>query len=227
MTIPRPGLLRGLSLGLIFAAMSLCNIAGSTERLKLKNLAMTQSEPGRELLKYLVNCALGEGVSIFFDVEGQTFEYPGKLGLVPQWSRRALTLDEEQVISACILARTNFYGKTVKLSMRSDTMTALQTDDVERREFPLFEAGFFGNIFKNEPEYFVCFGESAPDRAKRLESHLRVCSLHSDVNPSRQSDKSRCGFTIVGACSDRPFLQNGQDYSRAVLQIFLPRSQEH
>jgi hypothetical protein len=179
---------RVLALALMLALTGLCNSAEVSERLKLKNMAMAQTEHGRELLKYLVSCALQPNVSVSFDAAGQSFEYPGSLGLVPQWSHRSLTLEEEQIISACILARTNYFGKTVKLSMRNESLPALQPDESELRDFPFFEASFFGNIFKAEPEHFVCIGEAKADREKRLEALLRVCSLGPANSPSLSMD---------------------------------------
>jgi hypothetical protein len=90
---------RALALAVLLAVTGLCNPADINERLKLKNIAMVQTEHGRELLKYLVSCALQPTVSVGFEVFGQTFEYQGSLGLVPQWSRRPLSLEEEQLIS--------------------------------------------------------------------------------------------------------------------------------
>jgi hypothetical protein len=220
-------ILGALTLGLMLILSGPCNSADAIQRLKLKNMTMAQSEHGRQLLKYLVSCALGPGLTVGFDVAGQSFEYPGGLGLVPHWSRRALTLNEEQLISACILARTNYFGKTVELSMRSESPSALLADEAELRDFTFFEAAFFGNIFKDEPEYFVCLGDPIAEREKHLEALLRVCSLSLPTGPSPVSShselgKSRCGFLIVGYCSSKPFRQNKQDYSRSVLQIYLP-----
>jgi hypothetical protein len=191
------------------------------EQRELQDTQLVQTDAGRQLLKYLVSCALAPDVTVTFAVAGQAYVLAGGLGLAPLWLEKSLSLEEEKTLSACIFARTNSFGKTVQLSLRGDSAHRLQTDAAERASFPFFEAAFFGNLFRDQPESYVCIGDALPQREEHLESLLRVCSLLPARGlPGAQA--SRCGFTVVGACKDRPFVQNGQDFSNSALRVYLP-----
>jgi hypothetical protein len=199
------------------------------EQLSLRDGPFTRTAEGRQLLQYLVNCALPPDTTVAFEAGSVQHVLTGALGLAPGWSRRALTAQEERRISGCILARTNFYGIPVKLSMRSEAPDAgqvLKAGDEERSSFPFFEAAFFGNIFKPERETYVCTGDNPAGREQHLESLLRVCSL-SAPDALDAAGPSRCGFVITGACKDESFQRNGVDYSADAIRIYLPAAAAH
>jgi hypothetical protein len=203
-----------------FFLFGLASLAVAKE-LQLRNDSLAQTEHGRQLLKYMVTCALPETDSVFVTVDGKKYTFQGKLGWVPGWIDRAMTDAEKHRMSACIAAHTNFFGKTVQISLRSDDPAApqgFQTTAAERKAYPFFEAGFFGNYFVGNPVSYVCIGDLSAEREKHLEDLLRVCSLeHKTV-----IGFSRCNFKIVGLCKDKPFVQEGVDYSKEVLWVYLP-----
>ena len=80
------------------------------------NLADTPTK--REQLKYLVGCALAEETEAYTTVDGEEYIFEGDMGLAPQWIDKGLTPEEERWVSACMLAKTNFFGKHVRISMR-------------------------------------------------------------------------------------------------------------
>ncbi len=99
----------------------------------------------REFFAYLVSCALPEGDAITW--QAQT--WPGELGLCPAWKDSPPDLACQELVSSCLLARSNAYGETVQISLRG-----LFTDDAplpmggtEVDQFGWPEGGFFGNIF--------------------------------------------------------------------------------
>lgn len=199
----------------------------SIQRVPLADLSQAQTEDGRERLQYLIGCALPEGVIVEADVAGAHYEFPGQLGLAPAWRERALTGPESRWVSACILARSNFFHRSVQISLRAKDapVDGLVADDAERARFHRHEAGFFGNIFEPDAPAYVCIGDDDSGRHDALYAMNRVCSL-----PAEASDKSgvdfgralsRCGFLIVGACSAKPFLQDGVDYTAAVVHVYL------
>jgi len=195
--------------------------------LTLRDEQLVQTPEGRQLLKYIVNCALPADVTLAFKVKDERYVLPGALGLAPGWSTRALTGQEERRVSACVLARTNFFGIPVQLSMRSDApdmQHALKADGSEQHAFPFFEAAFFGNIFKPRQEMYVCMGDvpggEYPARQKHLGSLLRVCSLAA--NGSVAGNLSRCGFVMAGSCNAPIFRQNDIDYSADAIRVYLP-----
>ncbi len=198
--------------------------AGHAIEFTLRDEKLAQTAEGRQQLKYLVNCALPADASVIAVVDDQRFSFPGGMGLAPEWATQPLTAAQQRRVSACMLARTNRFGVPVQLSIRSEATDApesLRTDADERRAFPFFEAGFFGNLFLEQPEGYVCTGETQPQRTPHLRSLLRVCSLPMS-GAHAASGISRCGFVMVGACKERPFMQNGADYSSDVLNVYLP-----
>jgi hypothetical protein len=207
-------------LGVCWLALAASSASSATE-LTLRDEQFAQTPRGREQLKYLVNCALPADVTVVATADNQRYTFPGGMGLAPGWSTQPLTTAEQRRVSACMLARTNFFGVPVQISVRNDAANAsasLQTDDAERRDYPFFEAGFFGNLFEEKPSGFVCTGDTPPSRARHLRTLLRVCSLPGQV----AQDISRCGFVMVGSCSEHAFVQNGVDYSADVLKVYLP-----
>lgn len=70
---------------------------------------LAQTESGREFVRYLADCALCAGVAAYADVAGQHHEFPGAMGLAPDWLHRPLTEAEQRWVSACLLARTNYF----------------------------------------------------------------------------------------------------------------------
>lgn len=99
----------------------------------------------REFFEYLVSCALPEGDAITW--QAQT--WPGELGLCPAWKNSPPDLACQELVSSCLLARSNAYGEAVQISLRG-----LHTDDsplpiggTEADQFGWAEGGFFGNIF--------------------------------------------------------------------------------
>lgn len=204
----------------VFFLVWIASITAAKEH-PLRNESLAQTGQGRQLLKYLVGCALPKKDSVFVTVDGKKYTFQGKLGWVPDWIDRPMTEAEKRKMSACIAAHTNFFGKTVQISLRSDDPAApkgFQTTAAERKDYSFFEAGFFGNLFVTNPVSYVCLGGDSAERKTHLENLYRVCSLgHNKVK-----GYSRCNFKIVGLCKDKPFVQDGVDYSHEILQVYLP-----
>ncbi|WP_433926126.1 hypothetical protein AB3662_24690 [Sorangium cellulosum] len=80
----------------------------------------------RDVMRYLVSCALepGQSVSYTDTRTGESYEFPGEIGLCPPWGDKGLDeLDGagvkcRQLVSACLLSRVNPTGHKVVLSMR-------------------------------------------------------------------------------------------------------------
>ncbi len=141
---------------------------------------------GRELLKYVVSCALPEGASVSIKVDGTRYQFPGSIGLAPDWGREHGSCDRscQHWVSACVLARVDAAGVERLISIRGDA-SALRPAPHELRDYPNREATYYGNIFvENEPR-FLCLSPGAT-------SDTRVCG------PSLSS----CPMTVVGSCDD-------------------------
>lgn len=172
---------------------------GGSQPLNTANIDLT-SELARSLVKYSVGCALNEGDILFATVDGVYYEFPGNLGVAPAWRDRALNSDEAEAVSACLLAHVNYYQVPVAISVR-DLISTLAPG--EETDFSWYEASFFGNLFNNPQQKYVCVGDPAPDftqvdPANAGDRYLRRCS---DVEVAG-SNVTMCEFTFVGACAD-------------------------
>jgi hypothetical protein len=179
---------------------------------------------GRQFLRYAVSCALsaGQAARVPSTSTSEAEEVlEGAMGLAPEWASRGLLPREERLISACLLARTNFFGVPVQLSLRrSDALpgSPLDADLEERNRYSRLEARFFGNLFApGQPAYF-CRGDDLSDRSRWLRSLRRVCAVAGDAF----TGLSACGFVDVGVCASSSLRQGGVDYADSAIDVFLP-----
>ena len=140
----------------------------------------------RELLKYLVSCALPASASVDITVEGIDYSYPGQLGLAPEWGEDGGSCGKacQGWVSACVLARVNYLGLTENVSVRGANR-ALKTTHGERSTYTSREATYYGNIFTSPQIRYACL---SPDKTQIP----RVCG------PSIQG----CVMDVVGSCED-------------------------
>ena len=190
---------------------------------QLADTPLTQTDDGRELLEYLVSCALPEGQSAVFSDKGTDYAYPGSLGLAPEWQERPIGRQEQELVTACLLARTNAFGQKVRISIRGEgghLPPPLRASKEERKAFPVYEATFFGNLFLKSPLAFVKPGPDTVERVTFLEASKRVCSLPA------MPGVSLCGFSIVEqSTTEGTFEVEGTVYSNAV-STYLPEQKE-
>jgi hypothetical protein len=143
-------------------------------------------DPGlsHEVMTYVVRCAvpLGERRDYTAPATGQTYTWWGALGLAPDWSSgNPANLKEQQLVSACLAAHVNKYGKAVFFSVLGKNARGTPIfSDWELSMFPREEACFFGNLFNGEGVY------AGNDRgaAGQRESNARGCGLLSTGNPA-------------------------------------------
>lgn len=144
----------------------------------------------RATTQYLVECALEEGQSITKTVDGEAMVFNGLVGLAPEWEDDACDQDCQEWVSACLLARTNASGENVTLWLKADH-PAVGMDD--HLLFPIYEGSFFGNIFADPDEQYLCQGNVAATTVAFLDG--RTCS--NDLGES-------CGFTKYSDCELAP-----------------------
>lgn len=153
---------------------------------------LINSEGGRELLQYVVRCAMPEGVTMRgVDEDGAVYEFAGSLGLGEQWATGPLTPTAQRWVSACLLAHVNAFGVPVPISVRG-AHPNLTVDDAEQSEYLVQEAAFYGNLFQDEPVMLGCGGYGlmmADDLGLSSYLEKRVCA-----------SSESCGFVNVGPC---------------------------
>ncbi|MGE0550191.1 MAG: hypothetical protein AB7O24_10065 [Kofleriaceae bacterium] len=154
---------------------------------------------GRELLSYVVSCAVPEGQTLVAEHDGTTFDFLGELGLAPEWLDRKLTDKGKGWISACLFARVNNHDVSVPISMRGPH-DALDSTEAEQATWSVEEGAFYGNLFTpaDEPiKWFACrgAGQATGETGGLVE---RDCTEPDPANPG----KTLCGFTYAGDCGD-------------------------
>ena len=94
-------------------------LAGNRLTLNPDTDDLIETADGRDVLTYLIGCALPEGTTMNgTDSEGNTYAFDGELGLAPHWLDRPLDGDEEGWVSACMFSRVNANDVPVPISLR-------------------------------------------------------------------------------------------------------------
>lgn len=139
------------------------------------------------------------------------------MALAPGWLDRELTTDEQRWVSACMFARTNYFGKHIEISMRGNHPTApsLKITPKEEQSFTLYEGGFFGNIFLEHPVAYTCTGQRTEAEKKDPILQWRVCT---------QPEKlpfSKCHFIITGSCDNPKSTIVEKTTYKEIVHVFL------
>lgn len=162
--------------------------------------ALLATEDGREVLSFIVACALPEAVTVLATAaDGTVYEFFGELGLASEWLEHPLREAGRGWVSACLFARVNDHGVPQAFSMRGQNK-ALATTPEEIATFTLEEGAFYG-------DYFVTPGGPVSPIACRGENQasgefgglvLRDCAEPDLVDATH----TQCGFTYAGDCGD-------------------------
>ena len=154
---------------------------------------------GREVLKYVIGCAIPSGVTLTGSYEGVTYNFIGEIGLAPSWLGRGLQESEQRWVSACLIARVNLYGVPVSISIRGPHK-ALKVSEAEARDYSVEEGAFYGNVFRAVEEPIVWNACRGRDQAVSEDGtlDLRDCTEEDPTNPGF----TRCGFAYAGDCAD-------------------------
>jgi hypothetical protein len=183
------------------------------------------SDPlSREFLQYTVSCALSPQQSVSFTVDGQSYTYPGSLGLAPQWGHEHGSCDEtcQEWVSGCLMARVDFLGEMREISVRGSS-PALKTTHEEREDYSAYEATYYGNVFKSPQARYACL---MPGQ----HSDPRVCgpSLQNCVVTFTGDCFTHCNLPLAdGAfpdCRDKPWWDPSATAYVGSVTVFLPGS---
>ena len=177
------------------------------------------TDDGRNVLSYIVGCAVPEGTilvgesgacSVNADCVGTlstgtcnagacTYEFPGQLGLAPEWLGKKLSREGKGWISACIFSRVNAHDTAEEISLHGEH-PELTVSVGEAMQYTVEEGAFYGNLFtpNNEPiAWYACRGEGqAAGESGGLV--LRDCAEPDPANPHI----TQCGFNYAGDCAD-------------------------
>src|SRR5260370_23428651 len=167
----------------------------SSNRFNLANSDLIETDGGREVLTYLVSCAIPEGITLAgTDSKGNQYEFFGELRIAPQWLDRPLNRAGKGWVSACLFARVNVGGVPVEISLRGPSSALTVTPD-EQATWTLQEGAFYGMDFTppGQPiNWNACRGNDS-EQAQLVE---RACAQPDPLNPG----KTLCGFNFAGDC---------------------------
>ncbi len=200
--------LNGLSLnGLSLNGLSLNGLSSSDFTAWFSR----DSQLGNEVMTYLVRCALPQGESRSYTdpVTGQSYTWQGTLGLAPDWSGgQPATVTEQQLISACLAAHVNKYGRSVSISVLGETARKTPIfSSYELKQYREREACFFGNLFTGEG----VFAGNDRGSLRESESTARGCGrLTSDSSPDECPPIIR-----TGSCQSICQLDSKKTYYRS------------
>jgi hypothetical protein len=160
---------------------------------------------GRQVLKYVVGCALPQGTALV--CPGYSDVFYGNLGLAPEWSSTSIGLTSQQWISACLLAHVNSFAVPVQISL-AGPHPALTRSQPERDLFQYSEATYYGNLFTALPPItstdgiysgtqgrVACQQEVAGTTISDWYLKLRICGVPGG------DGYTRCHFRDAGRCT--------------------------
>ncbi len=200
---------------------------GSPLPIALADPDLASTAAKREQLTYLVRCALPADVTVYADIEGERFTFPGSIGLAPRWLTEPMTPREERWVSACLLAHVNYFGKHVRISIRATGagVPELDASADEQQTYTIFEGGFFGNLFAPTPVAYTCLGARTPTQAADPILQDRVCTQETGVTTAAGLPVTRCQFLVTGRCEEPTSVTvHGTAYAEVVF-VYLKPSQ--
>jgi hypothetical protein len=147
-----------------------------------------------QFVSYLVECALPEGDSVTYKIQGKRYRFEGDFGLAPEWKDGPCRGNCQRWMTACMLARLNKTGEHVQISMRGPH-DGLRLEQGEAQEFTKREAAYYGNMFDASDKIYACYSPGTP-------SIPRVCG----------DSLNGCPMNVVGSC-DRACRDDARDGS--------------
>lgn len=189
---------------------------------------MAQTESGRQFLSYLISCALRSDQGAYAVIDGERHNFPGEMGLAPDWLDRPLTETEQRWVSAGILALTNFFGQHVKICMchPHSGFTSLNFSREEAEEYTLYEGDFFGNILAEPSVACVAAARRTAEQANDPILSIRVgTKIDPQIPLILGKPVTRCGFVFTGT-TDEPNAHsfNGVRYDQYISVYLKPQS---
>ncbi len=149
------------------------------------------NDPGtQKFFEYMIQCALPATSTVSLSFAGETYDFPGSVGLAPEWLTGPCEQACQEWVSACLFARVNTFGVTVALYLDGDHPAFREEEEGGPTRidsgYVVEEGAFYGNMFLDNPRQYSCRGEGNDP----LYLSFRVCSLPGSL----------CGLNNVGPC---------------------------
>jgi|SRR5499427_123328 len=176
----------------------------------------------REFLKYVVSCALDDGDGLSIRIDGTKYDFPGQLGLAPQWGRPHGSCDGscQRWVSACVLARVDAAGVKRIISLRGQNR-ALLPDVGELVHYTDREATYYGNLFVPDQPRFLCLSPGKTSDPRVCGGSMADCPMTVTGSCDDACADDHGPFGSFGNCSDHGRPGHGTLYHEAIT-VFLP-----
>ena len=188
----------------------------------------------RDLVKYIVSCALPAGQSVSFaalpipkSLIKFKFTFPGEIGMAPEWATGACDENCQRWISACVLARVNAYGVSVQINLYGNNaaisgLILLKPKGIGPLETLYSEGIFYGNIFRIYPVLASCQSPNAVEMLLMLftytnlkrSSNLFFMSLRARTSSTESASPSTVTISLPPLMqAESPFLSDSEPSS--------------
>jgi|GEM_PF-4420084 len=155
--------------------------------------ALFTTAKGREQFAYLYGCAERPGKTLTISANGTSYVYEGAMGLAREWLTDLLPSTKYKLVSACMLARTNYFGIHVSISMRNKQIA---TPSTERDGYTVVEGAFWGDVFTPGAPMRACASPTKLSGVAISTLPQRECAVSVD------GAITKCGFGYAGDCSN-------------------------
>ena len=175
----------------------------------LTSEALASDPLARELLRYVVGCALPAGKHLDLVLDGHTYGFDGALGLAAGWGKAGGHCDQScrNWVSACVLARLNYLGETVRISIRG-SRGELATSPAERQAYPVREATYYGDIFASPQLRLGCLSPGSTEDLRVCGPSLPGCAVQFDGDCEAACDAPKADGSYPN-CRNRARGSNG------------------
>jgi hypothetical protein len=112
----------------------------------------------RLFFRYMVQCALPAGAIVKYMSDADVLEFDGSIGLAPEWATSSCGEACQEWDTACMMARTNYYGIPVQLSIRGPNPALATVSADELTAATVEEGAFYGNMFLDPKVGTACRG---------------------------------------------------------------------
>jgi hypothetical protein len=170
--------------------------------------SMLTSDSSRQVLDYLVGCALPSNQHFSVNANGTTYTFHGDAGLAKSWTSVKLTDKQKRWVSACMLARVNNQHQILKISLRGPHH-ALHVTNAEVGRFTLEEGVYYGDIFTGTNPLIGWSCQGQAQAAGEPDGGDTALALRDCAEPSGTSSggdvfgtpgENQCGWGYAGNC---------------------------
>lgn len=174
--------------------VKLSTAALSADGLTLAPTKLLKTKTGRDVLTYLIRCALPPGEKVGGISGKKVYSFSGLVGVAPEWLTQPLSPSGRRWMTACLLAHVNAYDEEVPISLRGDHPALTKTAS-EAAQYSVEEMSFYGDLFGQGAEgMFACAGKGLqlqwPEDPDEYQAK-RSCSSDDD-----------CPISVAGPCYD-------------------------